>query len=157
MPVPRSPAWLLPWIVAFKFVKVALLTSLGVVLLRSIHGDLAAIVTRLALAVHLPVTSRFVAHAAAAAAGLTLRQHWALGLTSFAYALLLGVEGVGLHLRRYWARWLTVAATGSLMPVEVYEILQAPGHPLRLLTLALNAVVVLYLYRRKDAFHGRSR
>jgi uncharacterized membrane protein (DUF2068 family) len=153
MPALRHRAWLLSWIVAFKFVKTALLTTLGIVLLRSIHGDLAALVTRVALAVHLPLTSRFVARAAATAAGLTLRQHWALGLTAFAYAALLGTEGVGLHLRRPWARWFTVGATGSLLPIEVFEIVRDPTRPLRFVVFVLNVVVVIYLYLRKEEFH----
>jgi len=51
-------ASLLPWIVAFKALKAILLTALGVAALSTIHRDPVDVVVRVALAVHLPVTSR---------------------------------------------------------------------------------------------------
>jgi len=33
-------------------------------------------------------------------------------------------EGVGLALRKRWAEYLTIIATSSLIPLEVYELIQ---------------------------------
>ena len=58
---------LLPWIVAFKAIKAALLTAFGVTVLFVIHRDPVDVVLQLAQAVHLPLTSRSSLRAAEAA------------------------------------------------------------------------------------------
>jgi uncharacterized membrane protein (DUF2068 family) len=83
--------------------------------------------------------------------GITVAKETALGVTALAYAALMGTEGVGLYLRKRWARWFTIVATGSLIPLEIYEIVRAP-HPIRILVLLANVAIVVYLARRKDAF-----
>ena len=75
----------------------------------------------------------------------------ALAITAFAYAILMGSEGVSLYLRKPWARWFTIVASSSLIPLELYEIARAI-RPLRVVVLLVNLAIVVYLYRRKDAF-----
>jgi uncharacterized membrane protein (DUF2068 family) len=152
MTVPKSGA--LVWIIAFKAVKSVTLTALGVALLTTRRADPVDFVLRLAFAVHLPLTSRLLDRALAFVANLTIARQTALAITAFAYAVLMGTEGVALYLRRPWARWFTVIATSSLMPVEVYEIVR-DVHPLRVLVLLANVAVVVYLWRRKDVFGGQ--
>jgi uncharacterized membrane protein (DUF2068 family) len=147
----RSRAWLLPWIVAFKAIKAVLLTALGLALLLSIHSDPVDLIVRTAQAVHLPLTSRLFEHASNFAVRATPRKEVALALTAFGYAILMGTEGVGLYLRRPWARWFTIGATGSLIPIEVYEIVREP-RPLRVIILLINIAVVVYLFKRKEIF-----
>jgi uncharacterized membrane protein (DUF2068 family) len=147
----RSRAWLLPWIVAFKAIKAALLAAMGVALLLSIHSDPIDLIVRTAQAVHLPLTSRLVEHALNFAVRATPRKEVALALAAFGYALLMGMEGVGLYLRRPWARWFTIGATGSLIPIELYEVAREP-RPLRVIILLLNIAVIVYLFKRKEIF-----
>ena len=45
-----------------------------------------------------------------------------LGWTAFFYAALFAVEGMGLYLRKHWAEYMVVIVTGSLLPVEIYEL-----------------------------------
>jgi uncharacterized membrane protein (DUF2068 family) len=142
---------LLPWIVAFKAVKATTLTSLGIALLVTRHADPVDLFLRLALAVHLPVTSRAFDRAFVFATHLTIGRQTALGITAFGYAVLMGSEGVGLYLRRPWARWFTIIATGSLIPLEIYEIARRV-HLLRIVVLILNVAIVIYLYERKEIF-----
>jgi len=144
-------ASLLPWIVAFKALKAILLTALGVAALSTIHRDPVDVVVRVALAVHLPVTSRLFDRAVTLALRATPKREVAVAMTAFGYAFVLGMEGIGLYLRRSWARWFTIGATSSLIPLEVYEIVREP-RLLRVLVLLLNAVVVVYLWRRKEVF-----
>jgi uncharacterized membrane protein (DUF2068 family) len=144
---------LLPWIVAFKAVKSALLVALGCVALLSLHRDPTDLLWQIAGAVHLPVTSRIFDRLLKIAANATSRKETGVAVTAFGYAVLMGTEGVGLYLRRSWARWFTIGATGSLIPIEVYEIIRQPG-PLRVVILALNIVVVGYLYRRREVFES---
>jgi uncharacterized membrane protein (DUF2068 family) len=148
--VTRQPS-LLPWIVAFKAVKATILATLGATLLVAVHLDPIDFVVQIAMAVHLPLTSRLVDRALTLAFRATPRKEEALAAAAFGYAILMATEGVGLYLRRRWARWFTIGATSSLIPIEAYEILQEP-RLLRVLILLLNIAVVAYLWRRKEIF-----
>lgn len=64
-----------------------------------------------------------------------------------AYATLFAIEGAGLLCRRRWAEFLTIIATASLIPLELYEIVQR-ATLVRIGALAINAAVVLYLILR---------
>jgi uncharacterized membrane protein (DUF2068 family) len=63
------------------------------------------------------------------------------------YAAVFLVEGVGLLLRRRWAEYLTVIATASLLPLEVYELVERL-RATRALIVAANLAIVLYLIAR---------
>jgi len=149
--VVRHSSSLLPWIVAFKAFKTLTLTALGVTLLTARHNDPVDVLMRIALAVHLPLTSKAFEHALRFAANLTVRKETALAFTAFGYAALMGTEGVGLYLRKPWSRWFTIGATSSLIPIEIYEIVKEP-HALRVLILVVNIAIVLYLVRRRELF-----
>jgi uncharacterized membrane protein (DUF2068 family) len=146
----RSP-YILDLIVAFKAVKATLLTVLGVGLLVSSRRDPVTIALSLARAVHLPVTSRLFDRLMTFAFHATPTREVGLAVTAFGYAILMGSEGVALYLRRPWARWFTIVATSSLIPVELYEIARAV-HPLRIVVLLANILVVIYLWRRREMF-----
>jgi uncharacterized membrane protein (DUF2068 family) len=150
----RASRSLLSWIVAFKAFKTLTLAALGVVLLAARRTDAVEMLTRAALAVHLPLTSHVFERAVRFATDLTVRKETALAFAAFGYAALMGAEGIGLHLRKPWARWFTVIATGSLLPIEIYEIFREP-HLIRVLILIANAAVVVYLARRRDLFESR--
>ena len=77
-------ASLLPWIVAFKALKAILLTALGVAALSTIHRDPVDVVVRVALAVHLPVTSRVFDRAVTLALRATPKREVAVAMTAFA-------------------------------------------------------------------------
>jgi uncharacterized membrane protein (DUF2068 family) len=144
---------LLLWIVAFKAFKAVTLTVLGVVLLVARHRDPVDVLIRVALAVHLPLSSRIFDRTLRFALNLTVTKETALAITAFGYAALMSVEGVGLYLRKPWARWFTVGATSSLIPIEIYEIVREV-HLVRVLILIANAGMVIYLVRRRELFEG---
>ena len=142
---------LLSWIIAFKAFKAVALTSLGIALVAAHRSDPVELVVRLAIVVHVPLTSRLFQRFAQSAGNLTPTKETALALTAFGYAALMGAEGVSLHLRKPWARWFTIIATSSLVPFEIYEIIREV-HAIRVLILIANIVVVVYLWQRKDIF-----
>jgi uncharacterized membrane protein (DUF2068 family) len=142
---------LLPWIIAFKAFKAIALTALGIALLVTRRADPVDVLLGVASTVHLPVTSRLFQRLLLLVADLTITKETAVALTAFAYAILMGTEGVALYLRRPWARWFTIVATSSLIPLEVYEIVREV-HPMRVFILLANIAVVVYLWRRKDVF-----
>ncbi len=141
----------LTWIIALKAVETTTLTAVGVALLTGRHADPVDVLLRLALTVHLPLTSRLFTRLVTSVSTLTLRKETALAITAFAYATLMGSEGVSLYLRKPWARWFTIIATSSLIPVELYEIAHAV-HAIRVLVLLANLAIVVYLFRRNDMF-----
>jgi uncharacterized membrane protein (DUF2068 family) len=150
--VAHQKSFLLSWIVALKFVKSALLAALGIVLLAYVREDPVNLLMQIAMNLHLPVTSRLFDRAYVFATGLTMRREVALAVTALVYSVVFGVEGTGLSMRRSWARWLTIGITASLLPFEIYEIAQRPGSPLRIATFVVNVAIVVYLYKRKEAF-----
>jgi uncharacterized membrane protein (DUF2068 family) len=88
--------------------------------------------------------------------------HW-LAVLVLAYAAVFAVEGYGLVRRRGWAEWLTVFVTSSFIPLELYELVRHFGAG-KVITLALNVLIVLYLAIRlkqrgglRRLFHRRPR
>jgi uncharacterized membrane protein (DUF2068 family) len=71
-----------------------------------------------------------------------------LAVLALGYAAVFAVEGVGLVFRRRWAEWLTVVVTASFIPIEVYELAHRPSAG-KGIALGLNAVIVVYLARRR--------
>jgi uncharacterized membrane protein (DUF2068 family) len=74
-----------------------------------------------------------------------------IGLVVAAYAVLEGAEAVGLWMQRRWAEYLTFIATTALLPLEVYELIEKRS-PLKVITLIVNLVVVVYLLLAKRLF-----
>src|SRR5262249_60795782 len=75
---------------------------------------------------------------------LDARRLWAIRGGPFLYAGLFLTEGVGLLLRRRWAEYFTVIVTGSLIPLELYELTRRISG-IRLVVLAVNLAIVWYL------------
>ncbi len=109
-------------IAVFKFLKCAMLIALGVGAFRLLHRDLGGVLEHWVEALRLDPGNRFVDAALARASKLRPDQIKKLGLGSFLYAGLFLAEGTGLWLQKRWGEWLTVIITGSLVPVEIYEI-----------------------------------
>jgi len=70
-----------------------------------------------------------------------------LGWAAFFYAGLFAAEGIGLFLRKHWAEYLVVIVTGSLLPLEVYELFHKFAL-WKLATVAGNLLIVAYLIHR---------
>jgi uncharacterized membrane protein (DUF2068 family) len=144
-------ASVLPWIIGFKAFKTVTLTTLGITLFVTRHADPVDVLVRAALAVHLPVTSVLFDRVLSIALHLTVNKQVALAVTAFAYATLMGTEGVSLYLRKAWARWFTIIATGSFIPIELYEIVRGP-HVIRVIVLLLNIMIIVWLWQRAEPF-----
>jgi hypothetical protein len=72
-------------------------------------------------------------------------------------AALYCVQGAGLHYRRRWAAWLTVIPTASLIPVELWAIIEHP-HLLGIAALVINLCALVYLavQLRRHHFDGKA-
>lgn len=149
----KSQHGLLAWIIAFKAFKAVTLLTAGAALLLTRHDDPVDLLTRAALAVHLPLSSEMFDRAVHFALDLTVRKQIGLAVTAFGYAVLMGSEGVALYFRKPWARWFTIGATSSLLPIELFEIVREI-HLVRLVVLLANIAIVVYLFRRTELFDG---
>src|SRR5580658_5365128 len=77
--------------------------------------------------------------------GLSESRIHALRIVTLAYAAVFAVEGVGLWMQRRWAEWLTTIITASLIPLELWELIDNPSIGACLVILA-NMLIVGYLY-----------
>lgn len=147
---------LLGWIIAFKAFKAVTLTALGIALITTRHSDLLDLLSRLALALHISLSSRLLDWVLTAASGLTVTKRTVMGITAFCYAVLMGAEGTALYLRKPWAFGFTIIATSLLVPIEIYEIAQKPD-VLRVLVLAINLAIIGYLWQQRSLTVTRER
>ena len=72
---------------------------------------------------------------------------------TFFYAILHLIEAVGLILERDWAGYLVVLATSSLIPFEIYEIVQKHSW-FRITVLLVNLAIVVYLVIQLRKHHA---
>jgi len=74
-----------------------------------------------------------------------------IGAALLGYGVLEGVEAVGLWYAKRWAEYLTLLVTASLLPVEVYELVDR-ATPFKVVAFVLNVAVVVYLLYAKRLF-----
>jgi uncharacterized membrane protein (DUF2068 family) len=74
-----------------------------------------------------------------------------LGAVFLMYGAIEGIEAVGLWYQRRWAEYLTFLVTTSLLPLEIYEIVNRAS-VFKILAFLINLAVVLYLLRAKRLF-----
>jgi uncharacterized membrane protein (DUF2068 family) len=75
---------------------------------------------------------------------LSTAEIYLVGVAAALYTALMAIEAVGLWRVRRWAEYLTFVETSLLVPFEIYE-LTISTTVLKVLTLAINMVIVLYL------------
>ena len=78
-----------------------------------------------------------------------------IGLISLFVAAVFGTEATLLAARVWWSTYFTIALTAFGIPLEVFEILRRPSGLRRYLLLAVNAAILLYLWRRRNEFRDR--
>ena len=130
-------------IAIFKFVKAITLIAAGIGAFRLVDPTVAARVEGWLAQVQLAAGH----HVIAFLSGANDRKIEALGGLAFAYAALFLVEGTGLFMRKRWGEWFTIIVTGSLLPFEIYEILERVSAA-KIATVAINVAVVIYLVMR---------
>ena len=131
-------------IAIFKFVKGALVLALAFGALTFLHKDLASEVEYWFDQLRIDPDNRFIGGLLSKLQLVHSKELKELSALGAAYAALFLTEGTGLLFRKRWAEWLTIIATSSLMPIEVYELVEK-FTAVRLFALLINAAVVLYL------------
>jgi uncharacterized membrane protein (DUF2068 family) len=142
-----SPNGLIRLVAALKLLKAAALIVGGIGILRMLHTDTTTQLDHSVMSLGLDPGSRYVNRAIELVTQTSPRKFRELELGSFVYAALFLTEGIGLWFLKRWAEWFTVIITGSLVPLECYEIYRHPT-PIKIFVLIINIAVVGYLLYR---------
>jgi uncharacterized membrane protein (DUF2068 family) len=129
---------------AMKLSSGVLLAAAGFGIFRYINRDLGASLEHFISRLHLDPENRVLHTVISQVASIDHKHLVAIGAGTFFYAFLHLVEGTGLLLLRRWAEYFTVIITGSLIPVEGYEIIRKVT-PIRVAVLLVNVGIVAYL------------
>lgn len=76
--------------------------------------------------------------------GLSTNRIHALRAVTLSYAAVFAIEGIGLWMQKRWAEWLTTIITGSLVPLEIWELFLRPNAG-KAAVLVANVAIVAYL------------
>lgn len=109
-----------------------------------LHKNVADLAAAGAAHLHLDGDNRYLERALSALLSLDDRKLRAIGVGALSYAALLVTEGTGLLLRQRWAEYFTAIVTGSLIPLELYELVRRVTVT-RIMVLAVNVAIVWYL------------
>jgi uncharacterized membrane protein (DUF2068 family) len=141
-------------IAVFKLAKALLFFAAGIGVLNLFHKDVAGRLDHLLNHLHVDSDNRYAKELITQVGKFTNTNLKLIGLSviSFFYAALFGTEGTGLFLRKRWAEWFVVIVTGSLLPVEFYEIVHKVT-AVKIIVTVINLLILAYLIvviRRKQ-------
>ena len=134
----RERDQLIEMIAIFKFLKAAGLIAIAfgaIKLLDPATGDMLDrwIIALSSTSAHPHIESYLIR-----ISNFSPRRIQELGVVALLYATLFMIEGIGLWHEARWAEYLTIVATSSLLPLEVYELVQR-------VTLARSAALIINL------------
>ncbi len=142
-----------------KLVTATLGVAVGIGLFRLFKSDVASSLEHIIRNLHLDPENRFIHGAISWISGLQPRQLHLIEAGTFFYVTLHTFEGIGLLAGKRWGAFLTIVATGSLIPLECYEICERP-RPLRIVVLVVNLGILIYLIANRNKLsriHLRTR
>ena len=131
-------------IALFKLAKALLFFFAGVDLLHFLNKDVEARLQNLMASLHVDADNHLAKWCLHAAGQLTNTKLVSLSAICFFYAVLFSIEGTGLYLRKRWGEYFVVIMTGSLLPLEAYEIWHKVTWIKILLTMG-NLMILGYL------------
>ena len=80
-----------------------------------------------------------------------------IGLLSLFVAAVFGTEATLLTARVGWSTYFTIVLTALGIPLEIFEILRKPEGFRRYLVLAVNAAILVYVWKRRNEFRDQFR
>jgi uncharacterized membrane protein (DUF2068 family) len=138
-------SYVILWMIAgFKVFKGLLLLVVAIGVLTLINENVAQQVAQWAAVLGVDPNNYYLHRLLVKLTGVDNSKLEKISAGSFLYSALLLTEGVGLFLRRRWAEYLTVFITGSLIPIEIYELVKKFSAT-KVIVLAINVAVVIYL------------
>ena len=141
-------------IIAFKYLKAAAFTVLGVAALHLARIPRDSLQIHLAHLLGASGRTLMLRHLGSIITALTNGQVRAIGLGAIVVALVFAAEGTALLLKKPWAPLFTITLTALGIPPEIIEIVRQPDAPRRYLLLAINAAILYYLWTKRNEFRG---
>src|SRR4029077_1516887 len=127
-----------------KLIKGLGLLALAIGALSLLHKDVAAEIAQWLDALRVDPHNHYIQMLLEKLGMVDDRKLKALSVGTFFYSALFLTEGVGLALRKRWAEYLTIVSTGSLLPLEVFEIVKHSSAA-KIVVLLANIAIVVYL------------
>ncbi len=151
----KSPLGIL-LIGVFKLISAFLLILLGVGIFREIGSDPALEAEHLIALLKLDPKNHYIHSVMSAVSGVSTRQLYFYSAGTFVYALLYAIEGIGLVFQKRWGEYFTIGMTGSLIPLEFYEVIRRQTF-MPCVILLLNVSIVAYLVVQLRRAHALER
>jgi len=83
---------------------------------------------------------------------VTPGQFIGFGVVSLFVGAVFTSEATFLAFRIWWSTYFTIVLTMLGLPLEIYEIFRKPDRPRYYVLLAINTVILIYLWRRRNEF-----
>ena len=131
-------------IAIYKLATAALFVAAGFGLHHLLNKDVAAWLNEVLRASHIDPQERMARWCLTQAGTLTRTKLESFSAIAFFYAALFTIEGLGLYFRKRWAEYLVVILTGSLLPIEFYELHRSVS-TIKLVILFGNLAILIYL------------
>jgi len=150
-PRPKLSAGFL-WIIVFKCVKAAAFLMIGGAALRLLRFPRHSQALEIARFLGVQTRAVVIEHLSQALDALTSGQIEAIAAASILIALVFAAEGILLAMRIPWAPYFTIVLTAFGIPPELIEIARRPESLRRYALLAVNLVILVYLWYRRNEF-----
>jgi uncharacterized membrane protein (DUF2068 family) len=139
-------------IILFKYFKALVFGLFGVAALRLSHLAGMPSVTELARFFRMSPEREIIQRMASVFAAITPGQAIGIGVLSLVVAAVFGAEATLLAFRIWWSTYFTIVLTATGIPLEIFEIIRKPVGLRRYLLLAVNAAILVFLWRRRNEF-----
>ena len=143
----RAPTLYL--IIAIKLFKGSALVLLAIVAYSLSDNDLPAELHHLLHFFRIDPEKKFWSDLAVQIGKVTQANVVWVAVGTLIYSLFSWVEGIGLMFRASWAGWLAIGESAFFIPIEVFELVHHFSVGL-LVILAVNVMIVWYLFQNKD-------
>lgn len=153
-PAPRLAPWedwVLRVIAIYKLVKAAIFFVAGLEVRNLLHKDVRQFLSDYVTEHQIDPENRFLHDTLdwllRHASDLTDHKIRFMSYVAFFYAAIFLLEGIGLYLRKHWAEYMVLISTGSLLPIEFYELYLSLAW-WKFAVLLGNLLIVAYLIHR---------
>jgi uncharacterized membrane protein (DUF2068 family) len=153
-PETRVAPWedyVLRLIALYKLAKAVLFAAFGFGILQLMHQDVAQFLKEYVIEYHIDPENRLLHKllnwSLDHASYLTDHRIALFSFAAFFYATIFAAEGIGLYLRKHWAEYMVLISTGSLLPIEFYEIYLKLAW-WKFGVLLGNLLIIIYLVHR---------
>jgi uncharacterized membrane protein (DUF2068 family) len=143
--------WVLRVIAIYKLIKAVLFFAVGLGVRNLLHTNVSQFLNDYVIEHQIDPENRFLHNllhwTLLHASDLTDHKIRFLSYLAFFYATIFLLEGVGLYFRKHWAEYMVLISTGSLLPIEFYELYLSLAW-WKFAVLLGNLLIVAYLIHR---------